>query len=91
MVKVRSSEAMSSWLTCGVRDRPHVPGKLMNPVAQFGGPGRRHEPAPGADEQWIARGGPEPRERSAHGGRTQAQAKGGFADAAFGKKRVEGR
>ena len=66
----------------------HVTGKLVNPVAQFRGAWRRHEPAPGAHEQRIAGGGAEPLEGSAHGGRTQAQAKGGFADAAFGKQRV---
>jgi hypothetical protein len=31
-----------------VKNSPYVTGKLMNLVAQFGSPERRHKPAPGA-------------------------------------------
>ncbi len=70
-------------------DRADVTGKLMDPIAQFGGVRCRHKPAPGAHEQRIARRGPEPRQRSAHGGRTQAEASRRPCHAALGEQRVQ--
>ena len=47
-------------------DRADVTGKLMDPIAQFGGVWRRHKPAPGAYKQRIARCGPKPRQSPTH-------------------------
>lgn len=63
----------------------HVTGKLTNLIAQFGRPGCRHKPAPGADQQWIACRGPEPCQGAAHGGGTEAEATGRSDHAAFGQ------
>ncbi|CAI8693365.1 hypothetical protein EMIT0111MI5_10741 [Burkholderia sp. IT-111MI5] len=64
------------------RDRMHA-------VAQCSRVRRRHELAPGAHEQLIAGGEPQPRERAAHGGCAQAKPARGTRHAAFRQQRVE--
>jgi len=69
-------------------DRQHVSAKRMDGFAQLGGIKCGYEPAPGTYEQRIARRRPKPRQRPAHGGRTQAKASSGPRHATFGKQCV---
>ncbi|NRP85654.1 hypothetical protein GFPCMMHI_01553 [Ensifer adhaerens] len=65
--------------------------KLVNPIAQLGGAGRWDKSAPGAHKQRVARGGPEPREGPAHGGRTEAETARSAGHANLGQQCVERR
>lgn len=70
-------------------DRSHIAGEVMHLVAQRGGSRRRHQPAPGANEQRIAGHRSQPRQRSAHGGRAEAETTGGPCNASLSEQRVK--
>jgi len=61
----------------------------MHAIAQRRCVRRRHEPASGAHEQWVARGGAQPRERAAHRGGAQSEPARGAGHAPFGQQHVE--
>ncbi len=65
--------------------------KLVNPIAQLDGAGSWDKSAPGAHQQRVARGGPEPREGPAHRRRTEAETAGRAGHATLGQQRIERR
>jgi hypothetical protein len=71
------------------KNRSHVSGKLVDPIAQLCGARCRHKSAPGAYEERITCCRPKSRQRPAHGGGTQAQATGRSRDTAFGEQRIQ--
>ncbi len=74
---------------CRPQHRARIACDRMHAVAQRGGVRCRHELAPGAHQQLIAGGDPQPRERAAHRGRAQAKPARGAGHAAFRQQHVE--
>jgi hypothetical protein len=71
-------------------NRARIPRQFMNPIAQFGGARRRHKPAPGADEQRVARRRPQPCQCPAHGRGAQAEAPCRACHTPLGEQHVQG-
>jgi hypothetical protein len=63
---------------------------LTDALAQFDRARRRHETAPGSDQQRIARRLAQSRQRPAHGRWAESQAAGGARHAAFGEQDIKG-
>jgi hypothetical protein len=74
----------------GAQHGLYLVDELTHLLAQFQRPWRRHETAPGPDQQRIARCLAQPRQRPAHGRRAKPQALGGARHTPFREQHIQG-
>ncbi|MNY15070.1 hypothetical protein D3C86_1482680 [compost metagenome] len=85
-----SHQLLEVDLRGGAQHRFGVLHQLRDALAQFQRSGRRHQAAPGPDQQRIAHGFAQARQCPAHCRGAQPQALGGARHAAFGEQHIEG-